>query len=411
MPFITPRDPNLLEPDHPTPWQRLRRQATRATHAMWAASRAGWLGTAAAALALVACGGGTPVDPVPPPTPLTAQEAATMLTTQAPAYPAALAVQVIGERIEVQVRGVQRAGGTALRGDEAFPIGSMTKAVTATLAGVLVQEGRIAWTTRVVDALPALAAGARAEYGTVTLADLLAHRGGIFPATTPAELAQLPELDGTPVAQRQQLARWLLERAPSAPPRARPLYSNGGYVLAAAMLEAATGQAYEQLLAERLLTPLGLAARFGAAGSGVGEPWGHAWTAPGRWQAVDPVSDAAAFPAFGNPAGGLRLTGHELGRFLLMHLRALRGQPDGPLQPDTARTLHRVAADGFAMGWMQGEDLRRAPLSWHNGADDASYEGLMALLRNGDRAAAVVVTGWAERAAGDTSAAVARLLL
>ena len=35
----------------------------------------------------------------------------------------------------------------------------------------------------------------------------------------------------------------------------------------------------------------------------------------------------------------------------------------------------------------------------------------MALQRNGDRAAAVIVTGWVDRTAGDTSAAVVRLLL
>jgi hypothetical protein len=102
-----------------------------------------------------------------------------MLTTSPKAHPAALAVRVTTSSTDVQVRGVQRLGGPALRGDEAFPMGSITKSMTATLAGVLVQEGRIAWTSRVVDVLPELAPLSRSEYAGVTLKDLLAHRGGL----------------------------------------------------------------------------------------------------------------------------------------------------------------------------------------------------------------------------------------
>ncbi|GAB4113115.1 MAG: hypothetical protein Fur0019_19480 [Tibeticola sp.] len=208
-----------------------------------------------AVLGLGACGGGTLADDLPPP--LSASQAAQMLTASPKSYPAALAVRVTTTSADVQVRGVQRVGGAALRGDEAFPMGSVTKSMTATLAGVLVQEGRISWTSRIVDVLPELASLTRSQYAAVTLKDLLAHRGGLFPATTPEQIAQLPALTGTPTEQRLQLAAWMLQRASSSQPGVKTQYSNGDYIVAGAMLERAAGQPYESLLQAKVFAPMG----------------------------------------------------------------------------------------------------------------------------------------------------------
>ena len=50
-------------------------------------------------------------------------------------HPAALTVQVTDSRVDVQVRGVRSVGGAKVSTDDRFPVGSMTKAMTATLAG------------------------------------------------------------------------------------------------------------------------------------------------------------------------------------------------------------------------------------------------------------------------------------
>lgn len=333
-----------------------------------------------------------------------------MLTTSPKAYPAALAVRVTTSSIEVQARGVQRVGGAALRGDEAFPMGSMTKSMTATLAGVLVQEGRIGWNSRLLDVLPELAATARSEYTAVTLKDLLSHRGGLYPATTPEQIARLPELTGSPTAQRLQLAAWVLQQPSTSRPGAKTQYSNSDYIVAGAMLERAAGQPYESALQGKVFTPMGTTVRFGTPGEAAGEPWGHAAGSATAWTPVDPASPEAQFPVAGNPAGGAKLGAAALARYLQMHLRAFRGQAGEVLTPATARMLHTVVADGFALGWEEGKDLEGAELHWHNGSDDASYYGLMAMSLGRDVASAVVVTGLGARTEADASEATVRML-
>lgn len=367
------------------------------------------LAPALAALGLAGCGGGGGA-PGDTPSALTATQAVAMMTGAPRSYPAALAVRVTTGSVDVQVRGVQRAGGAALRGDEAFPVGSLTKSMTATLAGVLVQEGRIAWTTRLLDAVPELAATALPEYAAVTLTDLLAHRGGSFPATTAGQLAQLPPLSGTPPQQRLQLAAWLLQRPASGTPGVKTQYSNGDYVLAGVMLERVGGLPYEGLLQSKVFGPLGATVSFGAPGAAAGEPWGHVAGGGSGWQPVDPSQPGAQFPAFGNPAGGAKLPGAALARYLQMHLRAVRGAGGELLAPATARTLHTVVQDGLALGWLQGTDLDGRAIQWHNGSDDASYYALMALGLTADVASAVVVTGLAGTTEADVSEAASRML-
>lgn len=358
-------------------------------------------------LGIAACGGGDDSDSLP--SRLTASEAAQMLTTPSKSYPSALAVRVTSTSAEVKVRGVQKLGGSTLNGDEAFPMGSMTKSMTATLAGVLVQEGRISWSSKVLDILPELAASARSEYASITITDLLAHRGGIFPAVTPEQIALLPELTGTAAEQRLQLAYWVLNRPSTSQPGARTQYSNGGYVLAAAVLERAGGQAYETLLQAKVFAPLGATVRFGAPGTTAGEPWGHATTG-NTWQAVNPSDPDAQFPAFANPAGGAKLSGAAFARYLQMHLRATRGTAGEVLTPATAKVIHTVIQDGTALGWQEGQDLEGRAIRWHNGSDDASYYGLVAMSLNADIASGVVVMGMGAKSEGDASEATVRML-
>lgn len=333
-----------------------------------------------------------------------------MLTSGSTRYPAALAVRVTTTSADVQVRGVRSVGGVPLSADAVFPMGSITKSMTATLAGFLVQQGRIAWTSRILDVLPELGGVARAEYATVTLADLLAHRGGIFPAVTPEQVALLPPVTGTATAQRLQLAAWALQRAPSVAPRTRTDYSNGGFIIAGAMLERVAGEPYEVLLQSKVFAPLGQVVAFGTTGSAAGEPWGHMARPGGAWVAVDPADPAAQFPAFANPAGGAKLSGAALGRYLQLHLRALRGSRGELLTPETAAYLHTVVQDDLALGWQAGKDLEGRPLDWHNGSDDVSYYGLVAVGRAADVAAGVVVSGVAANTEADTSAVTVRMM-
>lgn len=349
-----------------------------------------------AVVSLAACGGGG--DSVDQP-----RELARDLVTSS-GYPAALVVCATGERIDAAAAGRRVAGGTAVAARDLFPIGSMTKSMTATLAALLVQEGRIAWDSRAVDVLAAT--GTRAEYANVTLADLLAHRGGV---PTPQSLNELPPLQGSLAEQRALLSAWALTQAPASAPLTTADYSNAGYVVAAAMLERVAGEAWESLIVRRVLAPLGIQARIGMPGSGGGDAaWGHAAGANGAWTPLSP--EEAALPAVLNPAGFVLIDAEGLGRYLQLHVRALAGRGGELITPDTARRLHAPGLGGFALGWYAQPNTTGQVRSAHNGSDDLGYYAEMRLDPQAERACAVSVTGLRESAPAQVAAAVERAL-
>ncbi len=61
----------------------------------------------------------------------------------------------------------------------AFPIGSETKAFTSAALAVLVDEGKLKWTDRVVDKLPGFKMYDPYVTEHMTVRDLLTHRTGL----------------------------------------------------------------------------------------------------------------------------------------------------------------------------------------------------------------------------------------
>ena len=89
----------------------------------------------------------------------------------------AAAVFVDGTLVYEAARGTRRAGESvpvSLR--DPYHIGSDTKAMTAVLAGMLVDEGKMRWETTVADLLGPQADGA---YAPVKLDELLSHTAGM----------------------------------------------------------------------------------------------------------------------------------------------------------------------------------------------------------------------------------------
>src|SRR5215470_541074 len=86
-----------------------------------------------------------------------------------------------GERIIAQgVAGVRRRG-TAERVtlDDRFHLGSCTKAMTATLVAMLVEEGKLNWTTTLGELFADTVKPMHPAWEKVTLRQVLAHRAGL----------------------------------------------------------------------------------------------------------------------------------------------------------------------------------------------------------------------------------------
>ena len=92
----------------------------------------------------------------------------------------AAAVVVDGKVVATNAAGVRRYG-TAVKvtPEDKFHIGSDTKSMTATVAGMLVEKGKISWTTTIAESFPEFVNNIHSDYRSATLEQLLANRGGV----------------------------------------------------------------------------------------------------------------------------------------------------------------------------------------------------------------------------------------
>lgn len=130
-----------------------------------------------------------------------------------------------------------------------FAIGSATKAFTAVTTATLVDQGLIRWDDRVRDRLPGFVLENPFMTAEITIRDLLAHRSGL----PPADLMWLTS--SHPADTLLHRLRWI---EPSAGFRSTFSYQNVLYLAAGRVLEKATGQKWEDLVAARVLAPLGM---------------------------------------------------------------------------------------------------------------------------------------------------------
>lgn len=266
---------------------------------------------------------------------------------QVPALAAAACIE--GQVVEIAATGVRKIGSEErVSVDSQWHIGSCTKSMTASLAALLVEDGRVRWDTKVGEVLkdaPKLADGWR----EVTLEQLLQHRAGA-PGNPPHDLwLEAWKQTGTPLQQRRNFVFGLLRNAPEFKPGTRFQYSNQGYAIAGAMLEQITGQPWEELMRTRLFTPLRMqSAGFGAPNF-ASQPTGHEGKRP-PLRPVKPGIEADNPPSIG-PAGTVHCSIADFARYAAWHADAGRSAND-LLKPDTFTRLHQPAADGdYAMGW------------------------------------------------------------
>jgi CubicO group peptidase (beta-lactamase class C family) len=241
--------------------------------------------------------------------------------------------------------GTRRAGAEIpVTPSDRFHIGSCTKAMTALLAGVLVDEGRIAWDATVGASFPELAAGMDRGLAGVTLDGLLSHSGGI-PSDTDEMIGLYVRAGGQDGLNLDEMRRWLIgewrTRPLAAPPGTRFAYANLGYAIAGAMLEGAAGSTWEELVSARVFDPLGLATAGIGPQARVGRvdaPLGHDTRPDGSLKPMLAGPDCDAPPVIG-PAGTVHLSILDFAAWAGWHAGAGRRGP-ALVRPETLRRLH-----------------------------------------------------------------------
>lgn len=228
--------------------------------------------------------------------------------------------------------------GEPMTPDTAVPIGSLTKPYTAALAMTLVADGDLELDSPVAEWLPGVAAG-------VTLRQLLSHTGG---------LAANVREDASGLTRRRWTGRGGGVEAVH-PPGSAFSYSNAGFAVAGALVEAVTGLGWAEVLESVLLTPLGTVPSY------VTGPARHRVPVTGHAASLRSgrvlTAPEPGLPELEAPNGALAASAADLADFAGLFVRVARPPPAGVFAEMCRDQLADVAlgpfglADGWGLGW------------------------------------------------------------
>ncbi|WP_433696855.1 serine hydrolase domain-containing protein [Nocardiopsis sp. CA-288880] len=227
--------------------------------------------------------------------------------------------------------------GRTRRAGEHLHIGSSGKAFTAAVILTLAAEGTLGLDDPVDTWLPGVMAAGGYDGGTITVRHLLNHTSGLFLTGLAPELQHSLATDPSRVWTTSELLDLAVSQPPTGEPGEGFLYANGGYYLAGAIIEKATGNSYAAEVERTVLRPLDLADTYVRPATDTGYPNPHprAYIADVLDNGADPASltpedyarmvqDSARPPvdgtglntSWGWAAGGIVSTTGDLGRFL-----------------------------------------------------------------------------------------------
>lgn len=293
-------------------------------------------------------------------------------------------IQRPGASTVISAVGVRKLGDpTPVSIDDKWHLGSDTKAMTATLAAMLVEEKKLKWNSTIAEVLPHWK-DVHPAYATVTLEMLLGHRGGL-PANASKEIWTKAYNPNNPAKERNEVTHAILKLAPANEPGIFA-YSNAGYMVAGVMIERVTGMTWEAALKKRLFDALEMTdCGFGspATAGKVTEPWAHRRD-DGGLKAVPPGPEADNRAGIG-PAGTVHCSLADWAKFAELHLKGARGEKATLLSPETLSKLHTAPPDGkYALGWGVSERPWAAgKVLTHNGSNTMFYASIwMAPAKN-----------------------------
>jgi CubicO group peptidase (beta-lactamase class C family) len=302
----------------------------------------------------------------------------------------ALAAAVVkdGKVVAVGAVGTRKAGAQIpVTVNDRFHLGSDTKAMTALLAAMFVEAGKLRWDSTTAESFPELAETMDQGLRRVTLEQLLSHTSGIpsdndaFGDLLDKSLVQDGNLD--------ELRYWLVQQWSTQPLVSEPgttfAYANMNYVIVGAMIERVGAKTWDELIMEQVFTPLGLR----SAGLGpqatlgkIDAPLGHLMI-DGKTTAFLAGPNGDNPPIIG-PAGIAHMSVLDFARWAGWHAGEGKRGPK-LVRPETLKKLHtpvismpemKAAAPGtptrgkYALGW--GElpmDWAPEPLVYHGGSN------------------------------------------
>lgn len=251
----------------------------------------------------------------------------------------------------------------AIKGDEdtIYYLGSMTKGFTAEAVSILVEEGKLQWTTRVNNILPEFQPNDDIIRNHATMLDLLSHRTGLERAD-----AFWAQSHNNILLSREQALPTINQLRAVTPFRSQYRYNNWGYEIAGRVIEKLSGKSYSDFLAEKIFQPLNMSRTF----NNDSECHGADNVAKGymTYDDASPCPVPRPHMAEGtlmNPAGGIQSSVKDLLKYYSMLMKSGNDQfasgktstPGSPLKQVSSllssniRTATTIREQSYAMGW------------------------------------------------------------
>jgi CubicO group peptidase (beta-lactamase class C family) len=258
---------------------------------------------------------------------------------------------VHGDRI-VHLRGLGTTGpsGGTVTPETPFVLGSVAKSFTALAVMQLVEAGRLDLDAPVQRYLPWFRVADPQASQRITLRHLLHHTSGLPERADYPALARPDTSDGA----LETWVRNLRTADLSQPVGAGYQYSNSGYAILGLIVQAVSGQPYQDYITEHIFDPLQMRSSYASLDQARrhGVATGHRFLL-GRPQ---PASNDAYAPAL-TPAGYISASVEDLSHYLIAQLNDGRYQGAAVLSPAGIAQLHSPAVDvgpseAYAMGWM-----------------------------------------------------------
>jgi D-alanyl-D-alanine carboxypeptidase len=280
-------------------------------------------------------------------------------------------------------KAVRVAGGSArlgprqaMRVDDRFRIGSLTKTYVATVVLQLAGEGKLTLEDSIERWLPGMVPNG----ANITLRELLNHHSGVFDYLEDPQVVA-PYLAGdfghtwTP----QQLVSVGVAHPPVFAPNAQFGYSNTDYVLLGLVIQTVTGRAVGRELNGRIFQPLKLRATSFPSGQRIRGAHAHGYLVTGARSLRDVT---AVSPTHGWAAGAIVSTADDVARFY----RALFS--GRLLRPDLLAAM-QTPTDRWGLGLEQFADPCATP--WGHGGAFPGYNAIARNSANGRRQMVVLV--------------------
>ena len=216
-----------------------------------------------------------------------------------------------------------------------FGIASNTKIITATALALLVEEGKLQWDAPVVRYLPGFALHDPWVTREITVRDLLVHRSGL--GLGAGDLLWWPPSS----YDRKEIVRRLRYIEPATSFRSAYAYDNVLYSVAGELIEAVSGQTWEEFVKARIVDRVGMTSSD-VRHSGAAEEGGN--VARTHAEVNDTMRRIAPFTSDNtNPAGGVMSGAADMAKWVIVQLDSGKvGNGERLYSPASARQLWRI---------------------------------------------------------------------